>query len=63
MQKILLFTIMLITVYGLSAYGQEDGIQKEYYANGAVQFERIYKDGKKEGAVWSRFGLNLENIL
>ena len=49
MQKTLFFTIIIVLTFSLSAFSQEDGIQKEYYDSGKVHFERTFKNGQKDG--------------
>jgi len=47
MKKILLFTITIILTLCSLVFSQE--IQKEYYENGNLQYERTFKDRQKDG--------------
>lgn len=52
MKKTLFFTIILGLVLGALSFAAEsvpDGVKKEYYSNGKVKSETIYKDGKPNG--------------
>ncbi len=49
MKNMLLFTIALTLTLSTLVYAQENGIQKEYFPTGDVQYERVYKNGVKHG--------------
>ncbi len=45
------FALCYIIVFFLcsSAFGQEDGVNREYYDSGGVHYERTFKNGQKDG--------------
>ncbi len=49
MKKTILLIIMYSIIFCPSAFSQENGVHREYYESGEVQFERNYKNGQRDG--------------